>query len=417
MIRCLVLSLVLSAFSAASFGQIAVGISVRIGPPPLPVYAQPICPGPGFIWTPGYWAWNDDEGYYWVPGTWVVAPVGLLWTPGYWGWGGGVYLWHPGYWGPHVGFYGGINYGFGYTGVGFFGGEWRGERFYYNRSVTNVSVTNVTNVYNKTVIVNNTTVNNVSYNGGNGGVNMRPTPQQESFARERHTSELPAQMQHEHAAMQNRENFAAVNHGRPAIAATGRPGDFSSRAVVPARAAGGEYRSPDISPREARVNSGSFNRGNSGNRGNAMPANRGNANEGFRPFTPPAHGGNPNPSVNSNRDNNSYNRGGSNPNVNSNRGTSMPENRGTGNEGFRQFHPPSQGGSTNPNVNTNRGNENRNNENRNNENRGNANRDNERRPQNQPQMARPTQGAPRESRPTPPPQRHQGPPPKEERHR
>ena len=412
MIRYLVLSLVLLAFSAASFGQIAVGISVRIGPPPLPVYAQPICPGPGFIWTPGYWAWNDDEGYYWVPGTWVVAPVGMLWTPGYWGWGGGVYLWHPGYWGPHVGFYGGINYGFGYTGVGFHGGEWRGERFYYNRSVTNVSVTNVTNVYNKTVIVNNTTVNNVSYNGGKGGVNMRPTPQEESFARERHPSELPAQMQHEHAAMQNRENFAAINHGRPAVAATGRPGDFSSRAVVPARAAGGEYRSPDISPREARVNSGSFNRGNPGNRGNAMPANRGNANEGFRPFTPPARGGNPNPGVNSNRENNGFNRGGSNPNVNPNRGTSMPVNRGNGNEGFRQFHPPSQGGNTNPNVNTNRGNGNRYNENR-----GNANRDNQRRPQNQPQMARPNQGAPREFRPAPPPQRHQGPPPKEERHR
>lgn len=241
---------------------------------------------------------------------------------------------------------------------------------------------------------------------------MRPTPQEESLARERHTSELPVQMQHERAAMQNRQNFAAINHGRPAIAATGRPGDFSSRSIVGARAAGGEYHPPTISPREARVNSGSFNRGNSGNRGNAMPANRGNANEGFRPFTPPARGGNPNPSVNSKRDNNGFNRGGSNPNVNPNRGTSMPANRGNGNEGFRQFNPPSQGGNANPNVNTNRGNQNRYNENR-----GNANRDNQRRPPNQPQMARPNQGAPRESRPAPPPQRHQGPPPKEERHR
>ena len=137
-------------------------------PPAIPVYAQPICPGPGYLWTPGYWAWSDDAGYYWVPGTWVLAPIGMYWTPGYWGWGGGYYMWHPGYWGPHVGFYGGINYGFGYTGVGFYGGEWRGGGFYYNRSVTNVSVTNVTNVYNRTVIVNN--VNRVSYNGGEGPV-------------------------------------------------------------------------------------------------------------------------------------------------------------------------------------------------------------------------------------------------------
>ena len=32
-----------------------------------------------------------------------------------------------GYWGPHVGYYGGVNYGFGYMGVGFAGGAWRGD--------------------------------------------------------------------------------------------------------------------------------------------------------------------------------------------------------------------------------------------------------------------------------------------------
>ena len=81
------------------------------------------------MWTPGYWAYGDD-GYYWVPGTWVPAPyVGALWTPGYWGWGGGLYVWHPGYWGPHVGYYGGVNYGFGYMGIGFVGGMWAGSAF------------------------------------------------------------------------------------------------------------------------------------------------------------------------------------------------------------------------------------------------------------------------------------------------
>ena len=137
----LVTVLLMLSFSPASSAQVAVGISVRIGPPALPVYAQPLCPGPGYFWTPGYWAWDDDDGYYWVPGTWVLAPVGMLWTPGYWGWNDGLYAWNGGYWGPHIGFYGGINYGFGYTGVGFFGGEWRGDTFFYNRSVTNVNVT------------------------------------------------------------------------------------------------------------------------------------------------------------------------------------------------------------------------------------------------------------------------------------
>src|ERR1700691_3415942 len=113
----------------ASQAQIGIGISVRIGPPALPVYAQPVCPGAGYLWTPGYWAWNDAGGYYWVPGTWVVGPVGMLWTPGYWGVAGGFYGWHGGYLGPHVGFYGGVNLGFGYGGGGVFCGGWGGGTF------------------------------------------------------------------------------------------------------------------------------------------------------------------------------------------------------------------------------------------------------------------------------------------------
>ena len=69
---------------------------------------------------------------------WSRRPPACMWTPGYWGWGGAAFIWHAGYWGPHVGFYGGINYGFGYTGVGFVGGEWRGRDFFYNRSVVNI---------------------------------------------------------------------------------------------------------------------------------------------------------------------------------------------------------------------------------------------------------------------------------------
>ncbi len=82
----LLLAVGLLAIPAQSRAQVAVGISVRIGPPVLPVYVQPICPGPGYLWVPGYWAYGPDD-YFWVPGTWVFPPeVGLLWTPGYWGW-------------------------------------------------------------------------------------------------------------------------------------------------------------------------------------------------------------------------------------------------------------------------------------------------------------------------------------------
>ncbi len=233
LVRGLIAALLLAVLPVTS--QAGVFVSVTIAPPVLPVYVQPPIPGPGYIWTPGYWAWDDS--YYWVPGTWVLAPVGLLWTPGYWGWSGGVYLWHGGYWGPHVGFYGGVNYGFGYGGVGFAGGEWRGGQLYYNRSVTNISNTHITNVYNRTV-VNNVTVNHTSFNGGPGGIAAQPNAAQLAAEHERHERPISAQTEHQTMAAHNNAMRASVNGGRPAIAATPRPGAFSGSGVVAARGAG-----------------------------------------------------------------------------------------------------------------------------------------------------------------------------------
>jgi hypothetical protein len=237
LIRGLIAAVLLAALPVMTDAAVFVGVSVNIAPPVLPVYVQPACPEPGYIWVPGYWAWGDDD-YYWVPGTWALAPTpGLLWTPGYWGWGSGVYLWHGGYWGPHVGFYGGINYGYGYGGVGFEGGEWRGGQFYYNRSVTNVTnVTNITNVYNRTV-VNNVTVNHTAFNGGEGGVQARPTPAETHAAQEHHVEATPLQRQHEQKAQGDRSLRAAVNGGHPAIAATQKPAAFTGKGVVAARGA------------------------------------------------------------------------------------------------------------------------------------------------------------------------------------
>ncbi|MGC1550604.1 MAG: hypothetical protein WA777_18945 [Rhodanobacter sp.] len=238
LLRRLALSMVAASFIAIPFSSFAgVFISVAIAPPPLPIYVQPIMPGPGYIWSPGYWSYADDGGYFWVPGTWVLAPyVGALWTPGYWGWSSGFYVFHGGYWGPHVGFYGGVNYGFGYTGSGYAGGYWNHGAFNYNRSVNNINVTNVHNVYNTTVI-NNTTINRVSYNGGAGGVSAQPTPQDAIAMRDTHMQPVAAQQQQMRMASQNQALRASVNHGAPAIAATPRPGAFSGRGVVMARSA------------------------------------------------------------------------------------------------------------------------------------------------------------------------------------
>jgi hypothetical protein len=93
-IRLLLLVTLALALPAASFSQF--GVSITIAPLALPVYTQPIVPGDGYVWTPGYWAYGD-QGNFWVPGTWIMAPeVGLLWTPGYWGWGDNACAWHDG---------------------------------------------------------------------------------------------------------------------------------------------------------------------------------------------------------------------------------------------------------------------------------------------------------------------------------
>ena len=225
----LVIAVGLFTIPVYSREQVVVGVSVRIGPPPLPVYVQPVCPEPGYIWAPGYWAYGPD-GYFWVPGTWVEPPeVGLLWTPGYWGWDG-FYLWHAGYWGPEVGYYGGINYGFGYPGVGFFGGYWRGGAYFYNRAVTNVNVTVVRNTYNTTVV--NKSTNRVSFNGGPGGVTARMTDREIIAEHQRRITMTGEQTQHQQAASTNRTLHASVNHGRPDVAASVRPGQLGGRGAV-----------------------------------------------------------------------------------------------------------------------------------------------------------------------------------------
>jgi hypothetical protein len=182
--------------STSAFSQVS--ISIDIAPPPLQVYDQPACPDDGYIWTPGYWAYGDNA-YFWVPGGWVQPPqIGYLWTPPYWGWDGNAFVFNAGYWGPTVGYYGGINYGYGYGGHGYGGGRWHGGHFSYNTAVNNVSSINTQNTYVDRTAVNNNT-SKVSYNGGKGGVQAKPTAQERQGSNERHTQ--PASVQQPEATV------------------------------------------------------------------------------------------------------------------------------------------------------------------------------------------------------------------------
>jgi len=239
LMRAILLALLVCLIPAVS--SAAVFISVGFAPPVLPVYVQPPCPEAGWMWTPGYWGYGDD-GYYWVPGTWVPAPyVGALWTPGYWGWGSGLYVWHPGYWGAHVGYYGGVNYGFGYMGIGFAGGMWAGGVFRYNTAVMHVNTAVIHNTYvDRTVVEHDTIVNDrhVAYSGGPGGINHPPTAQETAYSHEQRMAPTSYQTRQESAARANVNNYASHNGGHPANMATDRP-----MTGGPRNAAGGTPRS------------------------------------------------------------------------------------------------------------------------------------------------------------------------------
>ena len=200
-------------------------------PPPLPDYDQPEAPGPDYIWAPGYWNYANT-GYYWVPGAWVMAPyTGALWTPGYWGYYNDRYAWHRGYWGPHIGFYGGVNYGYGYTGVGYVGGYWNNGTFLYNTAITRVNPSTVHNTYSRRVQV--VTNRRISYNGGRGGITTRPLTAERIASGEQHMAPLPAQMTHRERASKNRFQWASQNHGRPQTMVVSQPLNYGRHAPPP----------------------------------------------------------------------------------------------------------------------------------------------------------------------------------------
>jgi len=81
----------------------------------------------------------------------------------------------------------------------------------------------------------------VSFNGGEGGVSARPTARDQAAEQQRHIPPVAVQTQHVQAARSNPQMRAEANKGKPAVAATSRPGEFSGGGAVPAKAEGAPY--------------------------------------------------------------------------------------------------------------------------------------------------------------------------------
>jgi hypothetical protein len=73
-------------------------VVVRIGPPPPPRVEVVPAARPGYLWTPGYWAWRGNR-HVWVNGNWVRARRGYVYTQPTWVQEGDRWRLRPGAWG------------------------------------------------------------------------------------------------------------------------------------------------------------------------------------------------------------------------------------------------------------------------------------------------------------------------------
>lgn len=106
-----------------------------------------------------------------------------------------------------------------------------------------IDETRIHNVYEERV-ENRNEGNRVSFNGGEGGLRTRPTPEEERAGSERHVAATEEQHHHAETARTNPEMRSKANHGDPPVKATARAGDFSAHGEAGARAespAGAEH--------------------------------------------------------------------------------------------------------------------------------------------------------------------------------
>jgi YXWGXW repeat-containing protein len=82
----------------ASCAMAQISLDVIIGSPPPPVRVEVVpAPRPGYVWAPGYWAWNGRQHVWYdgrweaerpdqrfVPAHWVDTPGGWRFVPAHW---------------------------------------------------------------------------------------------------------------------------------------------------------------------------------------------------------------------------------------------------------------------------------------------------------------------------------------------
>jgi len=78
--------------------QARVDVDINVAPPP-PRYEVVPAPRAGFVWAPGYWAWdNGHHRHIWRRGHYVRERHGHRWVPDRWAEHDGRYRYEPGRW-------------------------------------------------------------------------------------------------------------------------------------------------------------------------------------------------------------------------------------------------------------------------------------------------------------------------------
>lgn len=82
----------------AGIGAARVGVYVATPPPAPRIERMSRRPGPGFVWTPGFYSWNGRR-YVWVGGRWMRPPRGRTrFVTGAWVRSGRGWHYRPGFW-------------------------------------------------------------------------------------------------------------------------------------------------------------------------------------------------------------------------------------------------------------------------------------------------------------------------------
>ena len=102
MLAAVLLATVVCLGSLARPAQAQLSISIDIGTPP-PVQRVEVVheARPGWIWAPGYWAW-DGYRYFWVAGRLMGERPGYVYAPGRWEPRGPHWHYVPEHWEPRA---------------------------------------------------------------------------------------------------------------------------------------------------------------------------------------------------------------------------------------------------------------------------------------------------------------------------